>query len=350
MSRGVALFVLAVLASGAPASGGALPSPVPGLQYRMDKVAEGVYCAVATGVPYIISNAVVIVGDDGVAVVDPGVGPDEARVLLAAIRTVTGRPVRYVIDTHFHFDHAFGSEAFAGAVVIGHDATRGMLGGDALQQRTAAGFVAGLPAQVEKARADAAHERDATKRADLERGATALETYRKEMAGLRLIPPSLTFDDRMTLWLGAREIRLLQLGRGHTAGDVVVLLPRERVLCSGDLFNGYIGYMGDAYVDEWADTLGRLAVLDFDTVIPGHGAPFRGKDAIAPVQACLRDIWRQAETLEGAGVPPDEAARRIDLRAHAGRFPRFSQVGFEALAVRRIYEVINERAAKPPGR
>jgi cyclase len=347
MNRCVALSVLAVLAFGAPASGRDLPSPVPGLQYRLDKVAEGIYCAVASGVPYIIANAVVIVGDDAAAVVDPGVGPDEARVLLTAIGTVTDRPVRYVIDTHFHFDHAFGSEAFEGAIVIGHDATRGMLGADALRRRTAAGFVAGLPAQIDKARADAARERDAMKRAELERAAAALEAYRKQMADLRLIPPTLTFDDRLTLWLGAREVRLLHLGRGHTAGDIVVFLPRERVLCSGDLFNGYIGYMGDAYVDEWAATLGRLAALVFDTVIPGHGTPFKGKGAIAPVQACLRDIWRQAEALKRAGVPADEAAGRIDLRVHAERFPRFSQIGFEPLAVRRIYEVIDERAAGP---
>jgi len=84
-------------------------------------------CAVASGVPYYISNSVVIVGDDGVAVVDSGAGTNEARVLFAAIRTVTALPVRYVIDTHFHFDHAFGSEAFPGALIVGHQATREML-------------------------------------------------------------------------------------------------------------------------------------------------------------------------------------------------------------------------------
>ena len=320
--------------------------PSRGLDYRLEKVAEGVYCAIASGVPYYISNAVVIVGEGSVAVVDPGAGPNEARVLRTAIRAVTDLPVRYVIDTHFHFDHAFGSEAFEGAVVIGQEATRALLGPDAIRGRTVASFVAGIPDQTSKARDEAAKETDPQKRAELLRQALALETYQNELAALRPVPPALTFGESLSLWLGSREIRLLYLGRGHTSGDIVVFLPKPRIVCTGDLFNGYIGYMGDAYVDEWAETLGRLAQLDFETAIPGHGKPFSGKDAIAPVQACLRDLWRQVESLKREGASPEAAAPRVDLRAHASRFPRFTEIGFEFPAVRRIYEVIDERSAK----
>jgi cyclase len=308
------------------------PAAVPGLRYRLDQVAEGVFCATAHGVPYYVANSVVIVGDDGAAIVDPGAGPNGARVLRAAIRMITDRPIRWVIDTHFHFDHAFGNGAFGDAPVVAHDSVRPMLGKDALLTRTVAGYVAGLPAQIDKTRADVLR-------------LAALEAYRDELATFVATPPALTFGDRVTLWLGGREVRLLHLGRGHTAGDVVVYLPRERIVCTGDLFNGYIGYMGDAYVDEWADTLARLEALDFATVIPGHGAPFEGKDKVAPVEACLRDLWRQAETRKREGVPADRAAAAIDLRAHASRFKQLAQVGFEPLAIRRIYEVIEERAA-----
>ena len=96
------------------------------------------------------------------------------------------------------------------------------------------------------------------------------------------MPPALTFGGSLTLWLGNREVRLVHLGRAHTAGDVVVYLPKERIIGTGDLFNGYIGYMGDAYVDEWAETLGRLAELDFETVVPGHGTRSRGKPPSLP--------------------------------------------------------------------
>ena len=256
-----------------------------------------------------------------------------------------------MIDTHFHFDHALGNEAFDLALVIGHDATRAQLGPDALQGRTVATFAAGIPAQAAKARSDATKESDPGKREGLLRRAASLDAYGHELATMRATPPELTFSGSLTLWLGSREVRLIHLGRGHTAGDIVVYLPKERVIGTGDLFNGYIGYMGDAYVDEWAETLGRLAELDFETVIPGHGGPFQGKAAIVPVQACLRDIWRQTERLKREDVTPEQAARRVDLRAHASRFPQFTEVGFEFTAVRRIFEVIDERAATPgPGR
>jgi cyclase len=300
-----AVFALAALGSAGEA-------PVDGLRYGLEPVAPGVYVAIAAGVPYYVSNSVVIVGEDDVVVVDPGAGPNEARVLLSAIRTVSDRPVRWLIDTHFHFDHALGNAAFTGAVVVAHDATRELLRPDG-GSRTLANNLSTLPGRIEGLRG----------------------------TGLVPVLPALTFDERLTLHAGGREIQLLHLGRGHTAGDVVVYLPRERVVCTGDLFNGYIGFMGDAYIGEWAQTLDRLAALDFDTVIAGHGAPFKGKEAIGPVQACLRDLWQQVACLKGEGVAAEVAATRIDLRRHATRFPRLAQVGFDPLAVRRMYAVMD---------
>lgn len=337
----ITLAAAAMAAQAAPPRTSA-EAPVPGLTYSLSKVAPGVWCAVAHGVPYYVSNSVVIAGDDAVVLVDSGAGTREARVLRDAIREVTPLPVRYIVDTHFHFDHAFGNGAFPEALAVAHEATRAGLA-LGLRQPTVARNLAALPGRVAELRSRAEREGDAAKRAALLGEATALDAYRRELAAHPPDPPALTFSDRLTLWLGSREVRVLHLGRGHTAGDTVVYLPRERVVCTGDLFNGYIGYMGDAFVDEWADTLGRLAELDFDTAIPGHGEPFRGKDAIGPVQACLRDLWSQARALREAGVSPEEAAARIDLTAHAARFPRLAKQGFDRRAVTRIYDVLDAR-------
>jgi cyclase len=316
--------------------------------YRLEPVADGVYCATSRETAYVVANSVVVVGDESVLVVDSGASPSGAQRLVEAIRTVSDRPIRYLVDTHFHFDHAFGNGGFgADTVVIGHEATRALLGPEALRGRTYRGFADALPARVERLRAQAGAEPATAKSREIAAQATALEAYGRELATLSPVPPGLTFSDRLSVDLGHRDVRLLFLGRGHTAGDVVVFLPRERVVCSGDFFNGYIGYMGDAYVDEWADSLDRLARLDFETVVPGHGAPFTGKPRVAPVQACLRDLWRQAVDLRRAGVPFDQAAPRIDLRAHAARFPALAEPGFDPTAVRRIYEVLDERAARP---
>ncbi len=86
--------------------------------------------------------------------------------------------------------------------------------------------------------------------------------------------------DRMTLYRGDREIQLFYVGRGHTAGDVVVYLPKERVLCSGDLLVNQVANLVDGYVNEWPDALEKLRSIDFVDVIPGHGDPFKGKERI----------------------------------------------------------------------
>ena len=319
--------------------------PVPGLTYALDEVAPGVFAAIAQGVPYYVANSVIVVGEDSVLLVDSGAGTNEARALRAAIRRVTDRPVRYVVDTHFHFDHALGHEAFPEALTIGHDATRaGLVLG--ARQPTLARNLAGMTGRIAGLEAEAGTEKDEARKAQLRGQATALGAYRRQLAALAPSPSNLTFGQSLTLWLGGREVRVLHLGRGHTAGDAVVYLPKERLVCTGDLFNGYIGYMGDAYVDEWADTLGRLAELDVETVVAGHGKPFRGRDALPAVQACLRDLWRQVESFQTGGLSAVETAGRIDLTAHAGRFPRLADRGFEPLAVERIYAVIDERQAK----
>ena len=331
-------------AAGSPPARQEAEALVPGLGFDFTEVAPGVHVAIARGVPYYVANSVLIAGDEGVLLVDSSAGPGEARVLRAAIRTVTTQPVRYIVDTHFHFDHALGHTAFPEAVTIGHVATRaGLELGP--RQPTLASNARGMPVRAAELRAQAAAETNPEKRAALLADAASVSAYGKELAALVPMASHLTFTDQLTLWLGSREVRILHLGRGHTAGDTVVFLPAERVICTGDLFNGYLGYMGDAYVDEWAATLERLAQLGFRTVVPGHGTPFEGKDRIAPVQACLRGLWTQAERFKREGLPAAEAAARVDLRAHASHFPQLAAIGFGQQAVERIYAVIDERAA-----
>ena len=106
----------------------------------------------------------------------------------------------------------------------------------------------------------------------------------------------------MTLFRGGREIQLLYLGRGHTDTDVVVYLPKERIVCTGDLMESVVSYMGDSYPEEWIATLDRLKALDFDTVMPGHGVVFKGKGKIEAFQRYLRDVAEAGRELKKAGV------------------------------------------------
>jgi glyoxylase-like metal-dependent hydrolase (beta-lactamase superfamily II) len=127
---------------------------------------------------------------------------------------------------------------------------------------------------------------------------------------------------------------------------VVVYLPQEKIVCTGDLFSAGINYMGDGYVDEWAATLEELKRLDFVTVIPGHGEVFTGKERIDYVQAYLRDLWTKAMDLKGQGVSAEDAAKRIDMTSHKPRFPQIQAAGVDPRAVLRIFELTDERARR----
>jgi len=316
--------------------------------YRFEKVADGVYCAMGTGAVNVICNSAVIIGGNEALIVDSGASPRAARALLSELTAVTSKPVHYLVNTHFHFDHTFGNQAFPQDVsIIAHEYTRRKIAGDPLHERSYISYKEGIPSQVAALRQQAAEEKDTAKQRELLKRASVLEASLQDFAEVVPRPPNMTVQNKLVLDLGGRQVEILHLGRGHTGGDVVVYLPRERVVCTGDFYNGYIGNMSDAYVDEWAVSLGELAKLEFATVIPGHGAPFHDKAKIAQVQACMRDIWRQSLELRRQGVPADAAARQIDLTSYAETFPQFRTAGLPPIATVRIYELMDERSMGP---
>jgi glyoxylase-like metal-dependent hydrolase (beta-lactamase superfamily II) len=148
----------------------------------------------------------------------------------------------------------------------------------------------------------------------------------------------------MTIFRGDREIRLLYLGRGHSDTDVMVYLPKEKVVATGDFFEGPVtGALNFGFHDEWANNLEKLKALDFETVVPGHGEPFKGKEQVAYFQAFLRDLWNQTKTLHDQKVPVAEAAKRIDLSAHREHYRNINGPGFQEATVARIYQVLDQR-------
>jgi glyoxylase-like metal-dependent hydrolase (beta-lactamase superfamily II) len=262
------------------------------------------------------------------------------------MRLITSKPVRTVINTHFHYDHTDGNSVFGPEVqIIGHEYLRNaILNFDVLNRepyKTAQGAV---PGQIESLRKQVAEEKDATKKADLDKQLKNAEALREQMKEVKPVPPNVTYSSRMTLHKGSREIQLLFLGRGHTGGDTFVYLPKEKIVCTGDEEEGArVAYMGDAFFDEWIATLEELKKLDFTLALGGHGTPFRDKSIITAFQSYLRDIVDQVSKLRKQGVSADEAAKRVDLRAHAKDFSQIQGPGAEARGVRRIYAWLDER-------
>ena len=168
----------------------------------------------------------------------------------------------------------------------------------------------------------------------------------EELKEIKPTPPGTTYSTTKVLNLGGREVRLLFLGRGHTNGDTVVFLPNEKIVCTGDLMESQLAYMGDAQFDEWISTLDALKKLDFATDLPGHGAPFQDKDLITAYQKYLRDLTTQVAALRKQGRSAEMAAQEVDLTAYARYFPQIQGRGADLRGVRRMYAWMDEKAKK----
>ena len=314
--------------------------PVVSGAHRFERVAEGIYYATASGTMTVGANSPIIVTDEETLVVDSEITPAAARALVSDLKSVTDKPVRYVIDSHYHYDHAHGNQVFMkDAQVIGHDNTRKRMLTNVLEQYTYLTSVEPVPARVASLRERIAQEKDAQQKAAMERQVANSLAYLEQVKETKVTPPAVTFDTSMTIVRGGREMRLLYLGRGHTDTDVVVYLPKERIVCTGDLMESVVSYMGDSFPEDWIATLDRLKALDFDAVMPGHGVVFHGKGKIEAFQKYLRDVLTQSAALRKQGLSAEQAAPRIDVTAYREELPSIRGVGIDAAAVRRIYQL-----------
>jgi len=323
------------------------PFPVTqGKTYKFEKAADGIYYA--TGGPG--SNNVVIVNDQDVFLVDDGTTPAAARALLADIKLLTPKPVRQVVNTHFHYDHTAGNQVFGPDVqIIAHEfVRRAILTFDILHREpylTSQGNR--VPALIDSLTKQIAAEKDATKNAGLQKQLVSVQGELRDLQEIKPTAPNVTYDSKLVFQKGSREMQLLFLGRGHTGGDTFVYLPKEKIICTGDEEEGArLAYMGDAYFDEWIATLEKAKQIDFNLVLPGHGVPFRDKAVITAFQSYLRDLIAKGTALKKQGVSADQAATRIDMTSHAKDFPQITGPGADARGMRRLYAWLDEGSRK----
>lgn len=221
------------------------------------ELAQGVYAYTAEGDP----NTGVIIGDEGVMVIDTQATPVMAQDVIRRIRQVTDKPIKHIVLSHYHAVRVLGASAYQADNIIASRPTYGLI-----QERGQQDY-------------------------DSEVG-----RFPRLFDGVESVPgltwPNIIFDQHLTINLGSCQVEVMHLGAGHTKGDTVVWLPEEQILFSGDLVEyGATPYSGDAYHRQWPKTLEQLKALQPKKLVPGRG------DALQNADQCLEAIEGTREFL-----------------------------------------------------
>jgi cyclase len=296
--------------------------------FEFRKVGDGVMLAVAAPVYKVNCNTAIIELDDGLLIVDSHSKPSAARVIVERLRDYTPKPVRYLVNTHFHWDHWQGNEvypaAYPGVELITNDITREAMLRKSLKRIQ--DHVRAMPAEIAKLRADLAAATEANQRAELQSSLRQAEAYFEEVRALRPALPTMAFEKTMRIFRRDREVHLHYLGRAHTEGDVFVHLPREKLIVTGDAVVGWTPFMGDGYPEDWGRTLARLEQLDFTQMLMGHGEP-AGRDWLRVFKGYVEDLVDAVRAEAVAGASLDEVKQRVPERLAPKYEAAFSRYG-----------------------
>jgi cyclase len=322
--------------------------------FTVKQVAPGLWALIARPQKQAVSNAAVIEMGGEALVVDSHLIPSAAREAARLVAALTGnKPVRYLVNTHWHPDHVHGNAAyraaFPGALdVISHANTRrDLLGlGTPLlkdQKILLPRQIAQMKSQLSSGRGQDLSPLTDDQKRRLEAQIAQSEVLLGEIEKLEILLPTLTLDRSMTLYAGEREVRILYFGRGHTEGDVVVFLPREKVLVTGDLLTNGIPFMRDAFPLEWGATLAGVETLDYALNIPGHGDVQQGKERLRMLRSFLDDLAAAVRRAVAEGRTVEEAKKSIKAELaprHEKNFPPASWNGGAEASIERAYRQV----------
>ncbi len=286
-------------------------------------VAPGVYAALQPAEKrFDDSNVVVIVGTAGLLIVDAPADEAFVRKVCAEIRRLSDRPVRYVVNTHWHADHTQGNAVYRRELgdtvaIVGHETLLHDVPERA--EKNLRDRVARLDQRIPQAEAELASGKDSDgteiTAEERQKQVAAIERARGWLERNRgaefLVPTRPYTEDSITLSLGDREVVLRHV-RAHTRGDTLVYLAQDKILLSGDVLDD-LPYVGHGYPREWVATLRELAALDFDVVVPGHGPVFRGREQLTDVLGYLEDLVAQVGSAQVAGRTLEETRAVVDL-------------------------------------
>jgi cyclase len=301
--------------------------PGPHESYETVELGPGVVAFIApegrTGT--VQGNTLVVIGRDAVLVVDTGQFPDLARRMIADIRKRTDKPVRYVVNTHWHGDHLLGNaqflDAFPGVSIVNHVETR------RLADKTYAGFadkarkefpqyVTDMRAAVARGTRRSGAALSAQDKDYYTRQADELQAFLDQLPSFRYVRADAAFDRELRVDLGGREVRILHVGRGNTGGDTVVFVPDAKVVAAGDLVVYPTPYSFGSWLAEWPDTLAKVEAMGATAIVPGHGPVLRDHAYIDAVAALIRETRKQVGAAVKEGLSLEDTRKRVTLDAY----------------------------------
>ena len=300
-------------------------------RFEVQEVVPGVYVAVRREPPgfWFDCNSVFVVNDRDVVVVDTNVSPVSARATIGALRKITDKPVSHVVNTHWHDDHIAGNQvyrdAFPGVRFVGHVRTRGELETTGAANRKSSveagpGFAKHLRKLVADGKSLAGGAITDEERAAYASDASIVERYVADARALEVVFPDLAVDGTLVLDRGSRTIEIRHLGRGHTASDLVVWLPKERVAIVGDLVSWPVPLVGTtSHPADFASTLDALLSMQASVFVPGHGPVMKDDAYVRLVARLLASIRDQTAAAVARGRDARRRRRRASTSRSSGR-------------------------------
>ena len=255
----------------------------------------GVYARLHEG----LTNAGIIIGDDSVLVIDSLRVPSFARDLIQDVKTITEKPIGFVIDTHSHWDHSWGNEEFPDATIIGH-------------KNCYAEMI------------DMEWNEEWRKKV-----ASSNDPWSEEGNLVNITPPNMTFETSMQLYFGGRELDLKYFGRAHTSGDIYIHLPKEKIVFTGDVAqDGGVPYLGDCYPADWPETDNQLASLPIERFMSGHG-PIGDHNALVEAKDFIHTLVDSVKHAIADGQDSLQASKYVinEMSPKYGDWRSFDRIG-----------------------
>ncbi len=287
----------------------------------------------ASGDGNAVSNSGVVILERSVLVFDTHFTPEAGQVLSEKIAAVTSKPVKYLVNSHFHPDHTHGNQAFPKAkqIIASAPARRDILQKDLPSMNR---MLAAAQGQLDRLKKDQLKAETPAQKEELRKQISSREAFLFRMSRQKIVAPVVAVEDALTIKEGQSEVRLIVPGKGHTEGDLILLVPSEKIAFLGDLFfNAALPNVQDAFILDWMKTLGEVMKLEADRFVPGHGPPGVKRD-VENFLGYFEDLKTMVEGAIGRGEAIEQVVRDSKLPA---KYSAYSFANFYPANIQKMF-------------